>query len=366
VYWTLPDPHFTARPDGDLVFAQEWPTSAQVHLCISDSGYAADPTDPLQCDLFYENAIIPPPGGSGRTFYLFNVGSTYDLVAGDYIAMTDTTMTKQHTVTSLDVTSIDTGNDIVSGTAAPFTDVEVSVSNPAYVIKNVSADSSGDWQADFSLDVDIDIGANGSAKQVDADGDGTDDTWSLFPPTIDAYPLDDVMDGYNWPDGSTVHLCINSTGFASDATIPAQCSLYHDSDLSATLPSDEDTTLVEFDLNGIFDLQAGQYASMSDGLTQKDLLVADLSVTGWDVSLDTLEGTADPNEDVFVIVSDCMGCYRNVTADGSGNWTADFSGVADLVPGDTIFLIQSDPDDDNTYVEWMIPEYDLFLPLIQR
>ena len=137
--------------------------------------------------------------------------------------------------------------------------------------------------------------------------------------------------------------------------------------MTATVPPDEDyVTLVDFMLDGIFDVAPGQYVSLSDGITRRDLLVANLAVTGWDVVADTLTGTADPNEDVYFSVFDCSGCYSYTTADGSGDWVADFTGIADLQPGDQGDAEQDDPDYDSTHVMWSIPIYELFLPLILR
>ncbi|MGB2896604.1 MAG: hypothetical protein WBB65_10645 [Anaerolineales bacterium] len=131
-------------------------------------------------------------------------------------------------------------------------------------------------------------------------------------------------------------------------------------------PGESDWTLVDFDLGGIFDVQPGQYVSLSDGGTRKDLLVANLAVTGWDVAADTLTGTADPSADVDLYISDCSGCWQGVTADVSGDWVADFTGIADLQPGNSGGAYQYDSDEDGTYVFWEIQRYDLFLPLIMR
>ena len=365
-WWEVPNPRISASLAYEDVYANDWPVGANVHICIDATGFAANPMDPGQCDLYYDSAVIPVPGYGIQPYYRFDVGSSHDLQGGDYIAMTDGTTTKQHQVTNLDVTGVDAVTDIVSGTADPGTDVEVAIYDPFIVILDVVTNGGGDWQADFSSMIDLDVGSSGYATQFDGDGDETWERWSIDLPVIEVFPTEDWIDGYNWPEGSTVHLCINTGSFAADPTVPAQCSLYHDSMTAYIPPGWGDQTLVDFDLGGIFDIQPGQYVSLSDGVTRKDLLVANLAVTGWDVAADTITGTADPNADVGLYVYYCSGCYMDVIADGSGDWFADFSGIADLQPGDMGSAAQYDPDDDSTHVLWSIPLYELFLPLVLR
>ena len=365
-YWEVPNPTIEAQPDYEAIKGWEWPEGETVQVCVDSIGFAVDPTNPTQCDLYHGTETVELPPGWPITRVEFDLEGILDLQGGHYIAMTDGTTTKQHQVTNLDVTGVDPDTDIVSGTADPGTDVAVVISHPSYDRLDVIANGSGDWQADFSSMIDLVVGSSGYATQDDGDEDETWERWSIDLPDIIAYPHEEWIDGYNWPEGSTVHLCINAGSFSVDPTVPAQCSLYHDSMMAFIPPGESDWTLVDFDLGGIFDVQSGQYVSLSDGGTRKDLLVANLAVTGWDVAADTLTGTADPSADVDLYISDCSGCWQGVTADVSGDWVADFTGIADLQPGNSGGAYQYDSDEDMTYVFWEIPRYDLFLPLIMR
>jgi len=367
VYWEIPNPRISAQPVSDGITGYEWPQGETVYVCVDDSGFAADPTDPGQCDLYHSSAVVPPPANPGwPTIVSFNLGGSHDLQGGDYIVMTDGVTRKEHQVTELTVTGVDPDTDIVSGTAASFSDVEVSVNSPTYEVLDVVAAGSGVWQADFSGLVDLDVGVSGQAAQYDGDDDETDVRWGLYEPWVDGFLVEDEVYGYYWPNGSTVYLCINEVDFASDPTNPAECSLYADSAVATIPPGYGDTTEVFFDLSGIFDLQPGQYLSLSDGTMQRDLQLANLSLTGWGIAADTLSGTADPDADVSLAILNCSGCWLDVTANGSGNWTADFTGIADLQPGTEGLAVQPDSDGDYTDLSWSIPIYELFLPLIMR
>jgi hypothetical protein len=365
IRWSVLIPRIEAQPEDDGVEGRDWPEGATVHLCVDDTSFAVDPTDPGQCDIFYCASVVPTSFGSS-TYLWFDLSRSHDLAGGEYITMSDGATTKEHRVTNLDVTGVDLSADIVFGVADPGSDVKVDVWSCSGCIQNVVADGSGDWQADFSGIADLDVGSGGLASQFDADADETIESWGIYPPSVDVYPEEERIDSLYWLEGNTVHLCITEGDFAADPTIPGQCSLYYDS-MTATVPPDEDyVTLVDFLLDGIFDVAPGQYVSLSDGITRSDLLVANLTVTGWDVAADTLTGTADPNEGVLISVFDCNRSYQYVTADGSGDWVADFSGIDDLQPGDQGDAVQYDPGYGSTHVLWSIPLYELFLPLIMR
>lgn len=107
----------------------------------------------------------------------------------------------------------------------------------------------------------------------------------------------------------------------------------------------------DFDLGGgVFDLQRGHVVTVSDGTTTKTHTVTNLFVDGVDVTADTVFGRADPGTGVDVWVDG--GGVVVVTADGSGNWVADFSGSYDLTFSSTGGSEQVDADGDTTKVDW--------------
>jgi hypothetical protein len=88
--------------------------------------------------------------------------------------LTNSAITKAHTVTVSAVTAVDPDADTVSGTAAPDTEVGVRPCDPSGCYNGyATADASGAWSADLSGIYDIIPGSGGEAFQNDSDGDFT-------------------------------------------------------------------------------------------------------------------------------------------------------------------------------------------------
>jgi hypothetical protein len=81
--------------------------------------------------------------------------------------------------------------------------------------------------------------------------------------------------------------------------------------------------------------------------------VTNLYVDGVDVTADTVFGRADAGTSVDVWVHGDGNL--TVTADGSGNWTADFSAMTDLTYFSDGGSQQFDADGDSTGVWWASP-----------
>jgi hypothetical protein len=364
--WDVPNPHIDAQPGWDGINGWEWPEGETVHVCVDDTDFAADPTDPGQCNLFYgSDTSYIPSWDLGTTFVEFDL-SSMDLQAGHYIAMTDGVTTKQHQVTDLQVTSVDPDLDTVYGTAAPGSDVWAWPHDCWDCGVSVAANGSGDWVADFSGSFDLVPGTAGAAAQFDSDEDQTYMFWSVPNPHIDAQPGWDGINGWEWPEGETVHVCIDSSGFAVDPTDPGQCDLYFDSMTAIEDPWNPGVVIADFDLVGILDLQTDQYIAMTDGVITKEHQVTSLMVTDVDPDADTVSGTADPGSSVSTWVHDCVSCWVDVVTDGVGDWVADYTGIANLEAGDDGAAAQYDGDWDQTWVLWWVPNHRIFLPLIIR
>ena len=110
-----------------------------------------------------------------------------------------------------------------------------------------------------------------------------------------------------------------------------------------------------FNLRDRFDLQRGQLVTVSDGTTTKTHTVMPLYVDSVDVTADTILGRADASTTVDMWVHGYGNL--NVTADGSGNWTADFSGLTDLTYLSDGGSQQIDDDGDATGVWWASPRF---------
>jgi hypothetical protein len=160
-------------------------------------------------------------------------------------------------------------------------------------------------------------------------------------PAFQAAPDDDwVQSNGRWTPGATISLTIeNGSGV-----------IYTDSQTA------DGSGYFNFGDLGGFDLQRGHIVTVSDGTTTKTHTVIGLYVDGVDVAADTVFGRTDPNGEVHVWVHD-TDSNLNVTADGSGNWVADFSAITDLTYNSDGGSQQSDSDGDSTGVWWASPKF---------
>ncbi len=178
-------------------------------------------------------------------------------------------------------------------------------------------------------------------------------------PVIWVQPDDDEgVAGLYWPDGAEVTLTIDDPGTGEAVDYGPDARLAEPSDF------DPQTTVVEFDLQGIFDVQPGHEVTLTDGVTTKMHTVTGLMITGVDPPLGVVDGTAAPGSDVQIDVwAEVLvaGATRHEVADGGGNWTADFSAPGDEVgEEDTVDLesgvfgpaFQEDAEGDRTVVFW--------------
>ena len=138
VWWA--SPRFQVVPDDDWVGSSSpWTPGANISLTIED-GSGEVYTDSQTADTHGE--------------FSFNVWAI-EILSGHVVTVSDGITTKTHTVTDLDVTIIDADADQVHGTANPGAQVDVWASLFGDGSgRSVTADSSGNWMADFSVAAD--------------------------------------------------------------------------------------------------------------------------------------------------------------------------------------------------------------------
>ena len=186
-----------------------------------------------------------PKGPTGD--FGFNLWQIFDVRPGHLVTVTDGVNTKSHTVTNLVVDGVDVAADTVSGRADPGTTVDVWVHDVPDGGTTITADSSGNWIADFSAITDLTYASNGASHQLDSDGDSTIAWWSA--PTFQVAPVDDwVQSSGGWTPGTTISLTIEDGG-----------GVVH-TDTQTTDPSGH----FFFNLWETFDLQRGHVVTVSD------------------------------------------------------------------------------------------------------
>ena len=320
VWWG--SPRFQVAPNDNWVQSSgTWPVGASISLKIEDSGgivYAGTQT------------------ADNQGYFNFELWDVFDLQRGHVVTVSDGTNTKTHTVTNLFVDGVDETADVVFGRADAGTSVEVWVHGDGSL--TATADGSGNWIADFSGMTDLTYLSDGGSQQTDSDGDSTGVWWAS--PKIEVSPEDDWVQSWSrWTPGATISLTIEDGGV----------EVYSD---SQTADSDGN---FHFSLWDVFDLQRGHVVTVSDGTNTKTHTVTNLFVDGVDVTADVVFGRADAGTSVEVWVHGDGSL--TATADGSGNWIADFSGMTDLTYLSDGGSRQTDSDGDSTGVWWASPSF---------
>ena len=320
VRWATP--RFAVGPDDDWVVSWwPWTPGATISLTIEDGS-----------GVVYADSQTADTDGN----FLFNLWGVFDLQRGHVVTVSDGTNTKTHTVTNLFVDSVDVPGDVVSGRADAGTSVHVEVHGDGSNL-TITADGSGNWTADFSGMTDLTYLSDGESQQTDYDGDSTWVRWAT--PRFAVGPDDDwVVSWWPWTPGATISLTIEDGSGV----------VYADSQTA-----DTDGNFL-FNLWGVFDLQRGHVVTVSDGTNTKTHTVTNLFVDSVDVPGDVVSGRADAGTSVHVEVHG-DGSNLTITADGSGNWTADFSGMTDLTYLSDGESQQTDDDGDSTWVRWATP-----------
>ena len=129
--------HIEPGYDGGIDF-KDWPEGGTLTITVDDPATAQNP------DFAIDELVQPnEPGNDG-----FGTGFGYAFKGGDIVTVTDGVSTKIHTVAPIVVTSIDVEDDVIYGSANPG---GISVyCDDSDVGREVTADSAGDWAADFS------------------------------------------------------------------------------------------------------------------------------------------------------------------------------------------------------------------------
>ncbi len=316
VYWRAPDPIFSVNLNQDYVSFQSWASFTTLTLSVDGKDLTTIETD------FNGNAFL----------------GDVDIQPGSTVSVSDGTLTKQTFVENLTLTGVDQFADWVSGTADPAKEIIVATFDQNWQqtgIVTTTADSAGNWSADFSGVWDITVGTKGFPAIFDDDGDYTEVGWEIPIPWFEINIVEDAIWGGNWTPGSAV-------------TVTAGA-------YTSTLTADEGGN-VGFGFMD-FDLAPGDYVEMTDGTTTKSLTAYNLAFTAYDLALDTLTGTTDPGTWAHAVICSDGGCndiYDYEVEDG-GVVSFDFSGIVDIQPGTEGWFDKWDEDGDNTVVTWRIP-----------
>ena len=332
VEWRIPSPHFSVFPDWKYVEGYEWPD--QVTMTATINGKP-------ECSA--QGTVGYPEWDRWNTLVSMNFPQECHIEVGNVVTLTDGATTRTHTVRNLAITAVDKAANTVSGTADAGAQVHVWAHGYNELVTTTGED--GTWLADFdSIGIDLLEGMCGRAEIRDEMGNATAaPDWCIPSPRLIAFPAVEEIFGYNWPEGSEVHLSINTDGFSQTATVGP----------SSWDPND---ILAYFHFKGQYDLKPGDVVTLSGSGMERTYTVRNLTVTEVNEVANTVSGTADPGTEVTVYPFEFGNQPLHVTADENGNWFANFDAVGiDLIPG---MCGRSDIFDEftnSTTVDWCIP-----------
>jgi hypothetical protein len=192
IYGTIPNPHITANAEGDYISGSEWPSNTEIILTINGT-----------------NTWNGTTNETGEIYFSF---SSFDVLAGQTVVMTDGSVIRTHIITNLAITEIDKGSDIIRGIAEPYSKVDIHAvgddnwSDEEYL--ELYADESGNWQANF-VNVDVREGSFGWIYNfTDDEGNLTQVDYEVPNPFIEVYLRLGLIVGWNWPPNSEVEMSI--------------------------------------------------------------------------------------------------------------------------------------------------------------
>ena len=328
VWWRFPDPRFNVDPSGEEVWGNDWVPDSS--LTVEVHGISTDVTTDM--------------------WGLFETHISEDIVAGDTVTVTQSAETKSHMVTALSFTMVDADTDMVSGSATPFSELDIWVGGED-ATRHETVDLNGTWLADFSTPgdapgeegtADLEHGSNVDASQCDADRDCTYIWWRIPAPHFNVDASRDGVWGHQWDPNSLVTVEVQS--------------------VSTNVSTDEEGN---FNINISEDIVIGDTVTVTQGSVSKAHEVTILAVTVVDMDTDTVFGTAESGSEVDIWVHGVDNIWRRETVEMDGTWSAEFGfpgdasneeGTADLVPGSDGNSSQCDADNDCTFAGWHVPD----------
>lgn len=314
-----PEPQFVVFPEWEWFDGINWPDGASVKITVQGKS---------ECKVTKESW-----GG----FFNGSFGEGCDVAIGDLVKFTDGKTTQTHVVLNLAITAVDPGENTITGTADAGTTVYVWPHDSWFDPLQVVADDSGLWQVDLDdAGYDLQEGASGRSEIRDETGNATAVDWYVPNPFFQVQLETNHVDGWEWTPNSQVTISINGVEVA-------------------TVQTDESGTFRSH-FEEMEPLISGMDFLITDGLHTKTLTTAFLEITNVDPDADTVSGRAGAGQTFNVWVHGPENAPTvQVTADGMGQWTADFSGQWNIVPGSDGAAQIDDEDRDGTWVPWRVP-----------
>ncbi len=211
-----------------------------------------------------------------------------------------------------------------------------------------------DWEQDT---IDLRPGIGGSVQVFEDDGDSTHRGWRVADPHFGVDVVHEELWANDWPIGATLNFQV----FEPDDLVNP---VWDDS--MTVVDTTWGQTEAGYRFWGDFDVHGGQLITITDGSLTRELIVSTLVVTNVDPDTETYTGTVedvdyDKTHEVCAWARDLIDGQQGVELctipDGDRNWTIDFTGVGEIIPGDHTGAYQNDPDGDQTSYAWFVPPW---------
>jgi hypothetical protein len=322
------NPYFTVFPEWEWFDGLDWPDGATVTITVEGKP---------EC----ETERVSP-----GSFFNGSFGEGCDVVGGDAVTFTDGETTRTHTVRNLAVTEVDAAEDTVGGTADEGEKVYVWPHATGQQLE-ATVGASGSWQVDFTGVFELVEGNDGRSEIRDEQGNATAVDWHVPNPRLTAFPEWESIEGWEWPAGAVVSLTID------DPATP-QLPDYSANEPVGPTPWDPNQLWVSFNFANVYDMKPGDIVTLTDNVTTRTHTVRNLAIAAVDQQANTVAGTSDVGETVYVWPH-ATGQQLQATADDAGAWQVDFTGLFDLVEGEAGRSEVRDVQGNATAVDWWVP-----------
>jgi Leucine-rich repeat (LRR) protein len=316
INWFVPNPYLKVSTSYHSVSGFRWTPNALITLWIDDV------------------EIVSKVASKNGDVY-FYLGEGF-IQPGQEIILSGGGDTRTHMVRNIAVTDIDQENDNISGLADPFSRLAITADDGwVWAWREVTADSDGFWQADFSGEADITIGTSGWITQYDLEGNATEVYWFVADPYFQVYLTGGYIFGYEWTPNSLVTLFINGVESGSGV-------------------SNENGRVFMWSPQSIV---PGQVLVLDDGISTRTHIVKDIAVLEVNQQNKTVRGTAAPSSELEVSAHDGENfVWLWIDVEENGDWEVDFSPyTVKFSSGSYGWVNQYDDHGNSTNVRWYIP-----------
>ncbi len=338
VDWCVPSTRFTVWPKWNYLEGYEWPVRDEVSISVAGKEQACST----------EATPTFPEWDPSNSFFSVNFPEGCTLGAGDFVTLSSEMFSFTHQIQELTITNVDLEYDTVEGTAV-FDPEQYILHTWIHDVDGsymqLSAEG-GTWLADFgSQGFGLLPGMGGRVELVDQASNATAVDWHIPLPSFAAY-MPSAIEGYDWPMGDEISLTINGDEYPDTAF----------SEQRPDFPEGETRVLFEIWQHDA-SLEVNDHIVMTDleNGFYKELWVADLKVTAFNLSDQTVSGIYDPDRSFWTQLDGQD--PTEISYDGD-TWVATF---ADMVPGTWGYVAQDDDDHDGTVWDYQVPDTHLLI-----